>query len=89
MTEKPGQKSIEKIEAYRRVFDTRDGLFVLEDMLNDLEYFNTIETEEARILHNYAVSLLLKLGSLQHFNQEEITKSLLKLPFIAPVGHSE
>jgi hypothetical protein len=68
-----------RTEAYRRVFATPAGRIVLTDMLNDLGAISgRIESEEDRVLNNYARTLLKKIGIWKGRNIYHLTDALLK-----------
>ena len=47
----------QKEQRYRGVFRTPPGRIVLLEILTDLGFFSRVETEEERILHNFAHDL--------------------------------
>lgn len=62
------QDEREVMEAYRTLFlDNPTGRLVLQHMLVSLKYFDTLDPEdyEQITLHNYAVSILARLGVLE------------------------
>jgi hypothetical protein len=69
-------------QTYRRVFNTPDGVAVLTDMLNDLDFFNAVaQTPEEVERQNVARKILFKLGAWRDSNIFLITRSLLELPW--------
>lgn len=72
-----------KVEAYRRVFNTADGRFVLGDILNDLRFFADgsgvleIDVERMRI----ARQILAKCGIWQTGNIGRMTGLMFELPW--------
>ncbi len=79
-------EQMDSIKQYRRVFNTPDGRQVLADMLGDLHYHDTIPNQGDAVLHNYAKTLLYKLGILQDHNEVAIVEAFFDLPYIPPQG---
>jgi hypothetical protein len=69
---------------YRRVFGSDEGQQVLQDILEDLKYFDTVESVNDATLHNAAKMLLFKCGMIQDFQVGAFIKSLFQLPYSPP-----
>lgn len=83
---KDEEKSLEAVRRmYQRKFCDQAGELLLTDILNDLHFFDAhIASAEQEILHNYAHTLLWKIGVWQDFNRYDITAALLGLPKSKP-----
>jgi hypothetical protein len=70
---------------YREVL-LRDSasIDVFEDLLTDLRLYETIVTEEDRILHNFAFRLLAKMQLYHPDNMRMVTRNLAGLPMPGP-----
>ena len=79
------REAVELTQTYRRVFNTPDGLVVLEDLLSDLHYHDTVASMGDATLHNAAKIILFKLGVLQDHNLKGMLESFMKLPYLPPV----
>ena len=66
----------------RKVYSTPEGRALLADMLNDLKFFDRLETEADMVLHNEAKALLYKLGIWREHNITEIVNALMNMPYI-------
>ena len=71
--------------SYRETF-SRDSqsIRVFEDILTDLCLYETLETEEERYLHNFAIRLLAKMGIYDPPNINAVTRNLLSIELAAP-----
>ncbi len=65
---------------YEVVFDNDAGREVLAHMLHELYFFNPVETQEQRILSNYAKSLLGHIGKWVGGNKLQIVQKLMEIP---------
>lgn len=75
----PQEKEIR--DAYRTLFlDNPTGRLVLDDMLRQLKFFDTLDPEnfEEVTLHNYAKTLLAKLSVLTDDTTHEFTQALVR-----------
>ena len=63
-------------ETFLRDERTRD---VFEDLLTDLKLYETIDSEEERILYNFGIRLLAKMGLVR-----EVTSGLTKISLATP-----
>ena len=71
-------------QAYRNVFSTKDGQFVLAHILSELSYFDTaIEGERAQGRQDYARRLLWVMGIHDSRNVLPLVQKLLELPVYA------
>ena len=52
------------------------------DILNDLKFFDKLETEIDMALHNEALTLLSKLGIWQEHNITRIVNALMDMPYM-------
>ena len=66
----------------RRVYSTVDGRSLLMDILNDLKFFDRLETEADMVLHNKSLDLLSKLGIWQEHNIAAIMNALMNMPYM-------
>ncbi len=66
----------------RRVYNTVEGRALLMDILNDLKFFNRLETETDMALHNEALALLSKLGIWREHNITRIVNALMDMPYM-------
>ena len=72
-------------EKYRTVFSSsQDGIDVFEDLLTDLRLYETIDTDEDRILHNAAFRILDKMKIYEPSNMRMVTRNLLGIPLPSP-----
>ena len=77
-------------EKYRAVFSgSQDGIDVFEDLLTDLRLYETIDTEEDRALHNFALKLVVKMGIYESSNMRMVTRNLLGIPLPSPRDNPE
>ena len=74
------EKEIELRKAYNLLFTSVPGQKVLAHMLAELHFFNEIDTEEERVLSNYAKHLLSRIGVWQGINVDHVVQSFLKAP---------
>lgn len=63
---------------YRRVFNSEIGKIVLEDILNDLHFFDNYINEDVLPLVNYSKVLMWKIGVLDN-SADNILAKLLEL----------
>lgn len=63
---------------YQAVFSSQAGRKVLNDILLDLCYYDRAETDEERVLNNYAKQLLCNLNVYVEDNSEHITTKILE-----------
>jgi len=67
-------------QAYRKIFNSYDGRLVLAHMLNEMCFFgDSVETDEEKVLNNYARHLLTNCGLWRDANNEDITNSLFMI----------
>jgi len=52
------------------------------DLLNDLKFFDRLETETDMALHNQAIDLLNKLGIWREHNIARIVNALMDMPYM-------
>jgi hypothetical protein len=77
-------------EKYRAVFSSSpDGIDVFEDLLTDLRLYETIDSEEDRFLHNFAMRLLVKMEIYEGSNMRMVTRNLLGIPMPSPRDTAE
>jgi hypothetical protein len=77
-------------EKYRAVFsNSPEGIDVFEDLLTDLRLYETIDTEEDRILHNAAFRILAKMEIYEPSNMRMATRNLLGIPLPSPIPKQE
>ena len=77
-------------EKYRAVFSSsQEGIEVFEDLLTDLRVYETINTEEDRILHNAAFGILVKMELYEPSNMRMVTRNLLQIPLPSPRDKTE
>jgi hypothetical protein len=77
-------------EKYRAVFSSsQEGIEVFEDLLTDLRVYETINTEEDRILHNAAFGILVKMELYETSNMRMVTRNLLQIPLPSPRDKTE
>ena len=69
---------VEMKQFYRKLFDTKLGKIVLEDILNDLHFFDNYVSEEVLPLVNYSKVLMWKIGVLDN-SADLILNKLLEL----------
>lgn len=74
------QRAIRQL--YRSVFNGEstkaEGQELLAHLLVDMGYFNEIETEEERILHNYAQKIVKRVGIIQADTIDQYVAKLLE-----------
>ena len=77
------KKDVEKAEKWRTVFGSPLGKEVLEEMLIELQFFNTIDPTDVEqvALHNYGKSIMYRLGFLQDKNVSSIIDDMFKLDY--------
>ena len=69
------------VDLFRRTFtDTPTGRRCLTRILNDLRYFDDINTEEDRIRHNVGVYLLEQCGIYHDVHAVELVNGWADLP---------
>ena len=68
----------EMIEDYQNVFSTDAGVRVVTHILSQLCFFKEAETEEERILSNFAKRFLNSFGVWQDGEALQITKNILR-----------
>ena len=68
---------------WRRVYSTPEGRKVLAQQLYTAGLLRRITTEEQRIGHNLAVSMLEKLGALSSDNHKRLVDFIIGLPLTA------
>jgi len=69
------------VDKYRKVFGTKEGKNVLEELLSEFGFFDAaIVTEDQRIGNNYAHMLLAKCGVWHPDNRGMMVDSFLNLP---------
>ena len=66
----------------RKVYNAPQGRALLTDILNDLKFFDRLETEADMVLHNEALTLLSKMGIWQEHNITRIVNALMNMPYI-------
>jgi len=66
----------------RKLYGTPDGRPVLMDLLNDLKFFDILESEADMVLHNKALVLLSKLGIWEEHNITRIVNALMNMPYM-------
>lgn len=66
----------------RKVYNTPEGRALLTDILNDLKFFDNLETEADMALHNEALALLNKVGVWQEHNITRIVNALMNMPYM-------
>ena len=74
--------SNELAQLYRNVFSTNEGKVVLFHMLEELGFHQIIQTEEERIMKNYAMRLIFLIGG-GRLDQSSVTiflNSLMRQP---------
>jgi hypothetical protein len=72
-------------EKYRAVFlKDSTSIDVFEELLTDLRLYETIETEEDRYLHNFAIRLLNKMAIYDGPNMRAVTRNLAQIPMPPP-----
>lgn len=64
-------------EYFRRVFTSKDGRIVLQQILTDLKYFDECVTETDLALNNYAKFMIFK--RLKVDNRSKITNVILDI----------
>lgn len=69
---------VEMKQFYRKLFDTKLGKIVLEDILNDLHFFDNYVSEDVLPLVNYSKVLMWKIGVLDN-SADNILAKLLEL----------
>lgn len=76
--EEEAEKEIRR--AYNLLFTSPHGQKVLAHMLVRLHFFDEINSEEERVLSNYAKDLLNTIGVWQGINVDHVVQSFLKAP---------
>ena len=77
-------------EKYRAVFSgSPAGIDVFEDLLTELRLYETINSEEDRILHNVAFKILVKMQIYDPDNMRMVTRNLLGIPMPSPRDNPE
>ncbi len=72
-------------EKYHTLFSgSQDGIDVFEDLLTCLKLYETIDSEEDKILHNFGIRLVVKTGIYEPGNMRLVTRNLLKIPLESP-----
>lgn len=66
-------------QAYRRVFNTKEGMVVLGHLLTDMHFFDTVENEAEQALSNYARVILKRIGILNEQTIEEVVAAFMKI----------
>jgi len=66
----------------RRVYSSIEGRALLMDLLNDLKFFDRLETEADMVLHNKSLDLLSKLGIWREHNIARIMNALMDMPYM-------
>ncbi|MBO7733351.1 MAG: hypothetical protein J6S67_12375 [Methanobrevibacter sp.] len=64
-------------EYFRRVFTSKDGRIVLQQILTDLKFFDECIDEQDRVLNNYAKFMIFK--RLKVDNKSKITNLLMEI----------
>jgi hypothetical protein len=77
------------ILSYRNVFGTDEGRKVLLHMLFEMRYFDSdVQTEEGRIMRNYATRLLQRIGALEpEYFIDAMMNALMKVPLTDEEGN--
>jgi DNA-directed RNA polymerase subunit F len=65
---------------YANVFNSPEGREVLADLLAELNFFNTCETQEQVALSNFAKSILMKMGKWHPENIRAMVDDIMNLP---------
>ena len=72
-------------EKYREtLLSDESAIDVFEDLLTDLRLYETIVSDEDRILHNFAIALLVKMGIYDGPNMRMVTRNLARIPLAVP-----
>ena len=64
-------------EYFRRVFSSKDGRIVLQQILEDLKFFSECKDDTDRVLNNYAKFMIFK--RLRVDNMSKITNLLMDI----------
>lgn len=78
-----GKKEVTTAERWRAVFGSPLGKEVLEEMLIELHFFDTLDPTDMEqvALHNYAKSILYRLGFFQDKNVSSMLDDMFKLDY--------
>lgn len=77
-----GKKQEEWSNKYRRVFfGTHEGVEVLDDILRECGYYNTLNPDSPAVvaIHNVAKVILSKMGLVENGDTVEVLKTMFRL----------
>lgn len=75
-------------DTYRRVFfGTHEGVEVLDDILRECRYYDTLPTDNPAVIamHNVAKVILSKMGLVESGNTVEVLKTMFRLSAVQTI----